>query len=79
LKIAYREDFSFCAPGSLLLAKVIENSMMLGDVDEINFMADCPWHQDWQVKSRSLHQVLLLPRLPWISALFATLLRRYYL
>ncbi len=33
IKIGYREDYSFCTPGNLLFAKVIENSCAQGDVD----------------------------------------------
>jgi CelD/BcsL family acetyltransferase involved in cellulose biosynthesis len=75
LKIGYRDDYSFCTPGNLLFAKVIENSCEQGDVDEINCMAVCDWHKDWNVQSRTLYDLIVFPRIPVLSSLFCTAIR----
>lgn len=67
LKIGYREDYSFCTPGNLLFAKVIENSCAQGDVDEINCMTSWNWHKDWNMKSRKLYDLIVFPRIPMLS------------
>lgn len=67
LKIGYEKEFASYAPGNLLLEKVIEHSCGCGDVDEINFLAECDWHGDWAVRSQPLREVTIFPfrRLGW--------------
>jgi hypothetical protein len=77
LKIGYRDDYSFCTPGNLLFAKVIENSIAQGDVDEINCMAVCDWHKEWNVQSRPLYDLILFPRTPILSALICAVARLF--
>ncbi len=67
MKIAFIDEYNFFSPGNLLFNKMIENSFLQGDVDEINTLADCPWHYQWKVNSRMLYDALLLPRIPVIS------------
>lgn len=68
LKIGYREGFSDCSPGNLLLEKTITHAIEAGDVDEINCVADCAWHRNWGMKRRALHDLLILPRVPVFGA-----------
>ncbi|NOU36469.1 MAG: GNAT family N-acetyltransferase [Kiritimatiellaceae bacterium] len=75
IKIGYRDDYSFCTPGNLLFAKVIENSIAQGDVDEINCMAVCDWHKEWNVQGRSLYDLVVFPRIPVFSALICSAAR----
>lgn len=75
LKIGYRDDYAFCTPGNLLFAKVIENSIAQGDTDEINCMATCDWHKEWNVQSRALFDLIMLPRVPVLTALICAAAR----
>jgi hypothetical protein len=61
LKIGYHREFSPFAPGNLLLWKTIEHAITAGDVDEINFLALCDWHADWNVQARPLHDATIFP------------------
>ncbi len=74
LKIAYDEAYSACSPGNQLLEKAIEHACQAGDVAEINCVSDCAWHKNWGMKKRTLHDLVILPDLPVISALVSTLL-----
>ena len=75
MKIAFVDEYNFCSPGNLLFNKMIENSFLQGDVDEIHTLADCPWHYQWQVKSRRLYDALLLPRIPVVSHIIKLVFR----
>jgi len=77
LKIGYRDDYSFCTPGNLLFAKVIENSIVQGDVDEINCMAVCDWHKEWAMQNRTLYDLIVFPRIPVLSALICITTRLF--
>ena len=68
LKISYDDEFSACSPGNLLLERAIQNACKTADLDEINCVADCAWHKNWNMKGRLLHELILLPRIPVISA-----------
>lgn len=74
LKISYDDEFSACSPGNLLLERVIENTCKTADLDEINCVADCQWHKNWNMKHRLLYDLILLPRVPVISALVSSIL-----
>lgn len=67
LKIGYDEAFSGCSPGNLLLEKVVESACKSGALDEINCVADCAWHRNWNMKQRLLHDVIILPCLPLVG------------
>jgi hypothetical protein len=68
LKISYDNEFSACSPGNLLLEKVVQHACETRELDEINCVADCAWHKNWNMKSRQLHDLILLPGIPLISA-----------
>ena len=72
LKIGYHREFSAFAPGNLLLWKTIENAIAAGDVDEVNFLALCDWHADWDVRTRPLYDATIFP----IPSLAGRLLER---
>jgi hypothetical protein len=74
IKIAYDQEFASCSPGNLLLARVIEHACELGDIDEINCVADCDWHKNWAMQSRELHDLIVLPSVPLLSAALSTVL-----
>ena len=74
LKISYDDEFSACSPGNLLLEKAIQFACSNGDLDEINCVADCTWHKNWNMKRRLLHDLIILPRIPMISAMLSSLL-----
>jgi hypothetical protein len=77
LKIGYRENYSFCTPGNLLFAKVIEHSCAQGDVDEINCMAAWEWHKDWNMRSRKVYDLIVFPRIPVLAAFLRAISLRY--
>ena len=74
LKISYDDEFSACSPGNLLLEKVVQHACETRELDEINCVADCAWHKNWNMKSRQLHDLILLPGTPlmsaWVSFIF---------
>lgn len=74
LKISYDDRFSACSPGNLLLAKVIQLASETGELDEINCVADCAWHRNWNMNKRILHDLIILPKIPIISALLSSIL-----
>ena len=71
LKIGYDERYSKTTPGNVLLEKVVEHAIAAGDVDEISLVADCAWHSHWAMKRRELHDVIILPPVPFISSWLA--------
>ncbi len=77
-KIAYNEKFANCAPGHLLLAKVIENSITQGDVDTINFLATRRWLRVWNVTRKKVGEIILFPRNPSFAPLLVTAKRKNY-
>lgn len=74
LKISYDDRFSACSPGNQLLEKVIQRTCETGDVDEINCVADCAWHRNWNMKKRVLHDLVILPKIPVASSLLSRML-----
>jgi len=64
LKTCYDEAYSSCSPGSILLEKVFERAFTSGEVDEINFLTDYSWNQNWQVDKRSYYNLYLFPYKP---------------
>lgn len=74
LKIGYDERYSANTPGNVLIEKVVEHAIATGDVDEINFVADCEWHRHWAMARRELHDVIILPRIPFVSSWLVRLL-----
>jgi CelD/BcsL family acetyltransferase involved in cellulose biosynthesis len=68
LKIGYDERYSTFTPGNVLIEKAVEHASAAGDVDEINFVADCDWHRYWAMARRELHDVIILPRIPFVSS-----------
>ncbi len=74
LKIAYDEAHSACSPGNLLIEKTIQNAVSAGDVDEINCVADCAWHRNWDMRNRLLYDLVILPKIPVLSALAGKIL-----
>lgn len=72
LKIGYDERYSKNTPGNVLIEKVVEHASAAGDVDEINFVADCEWHRHWAMKRRQLHDVVVFPS----RSVFTPLIRR---
>ncbi len=75
LKIGHDESYSLCSPGNLLLAKAIEHACRMGDVDEINCVADAAWHKNWGMQKRSLYDLFILPKIPIISPLLSRILQ----
>lgn len=73
LKIGYDESYSVCSPGNLLLEKAIEHATRMGDVDEINCVADAAWHKNWGMQKRVLYDLVILPKIPIISRLLKRL------
>jgi len=71
LKIGYDERYSKSTPGNVLLEKVVEHAIASGDVDEISLVADCEWHSHWAMTRRELHDVIILPTVPFISSWLA--------
>jgi CelD/BcsL family acetyltransferase involved in cellulose biosynthesis len=71
LKIGYDERYYAYTPGNVLIEKVVEHASAAGDVDELNFVADCEWHRHWAMARRELHDVIILPRIPLVSAWLA--------
>lgn len=74
LKIGYDEKYSAFSPGNLLLEQIVENACLSGDVDEINCVAECAWHKNWAMKNRLLYELIILPRIPVISAMISSIL-----
>ena len=67
LKIGYDERYSKTTPGNVLLEKVVEHAIAAGDVDVISLVAECEWHSHWAMTRRELHDVIVLPPVPFIS------------
>ena len=63
-KIGYDEHYKDCSPGNLLFNQAIEDAFSNGDVEELNTGADCPWHYQWQVKSRKTYDAVIIPQIP---------------
>jgi hypothetical protein len=71
LKIGYDERYYAFTPGNVLIEKAVEHASAAGDVDEMNFVADCEWHRHWAMARRELHDVIILPRIPIVSSWLA--------
>ena len=74
LKIGYDQEFAFCTPGNLLFNKAVENACAAGDVDEINCVSNSAWHKNWATTGRLLYDLIVLPRIPLLSALLCRVL-----
>jgi hypothetical protein len=74
LKIGYDERYSSFTPGNVLIEKAVEHASAAGDVDEVNFVADCEWHRHWAMARRELHDVIILPNIPLLSVWLARFL-----
>jgi CelD/BcsL family acetyltransferase involved in cellulose biosynthesis len=74
LKIGYDERYSSFTPGNVLIEKAVEHASAAGDVDEVNFVADCEWHRHWAMARRELHDVIILPNIPLVSVWLARFL-----
>jgi len=68
-KIGYDQDYLSCSPGNLLFNKLIEHHIASGEIDEVNVMADCAWHENWELEKRPLHHLIVFPQIPVLSAL----------
>ncbi len=78
-KISYDEGYSSCAPGKLLVNKTFERAYESGDVSEINWITDLPFHDFWNARKRPYytyhfyHRGLwpymrhIMPRKMWLS------------
>ncbi len=74
LKICYDDEYSSCSPGNLLIEKIIQNASETGNLGEINCVADCAWHRNWQMKERAIFDLVILPKIPVISPLIRAVL-----
>jgi len=75
LKICYDEEHAGCSPGNLLIENVVKQACETRDLDEINCVADCAWHKNWQMKERRIFDLVILPKIPFISAILSSILR----
>jgi len=69
LKMAYDEAYEECAPGNLLMLKVIGAACDSGTFDEVNFVAAPPSAARWNVQKRALVHLIVLPKIPLLSHL----------
>lgn len=74
-KIGYDQDYLACSPGNLLFHRLVENCIAAKDADEINLMADCKWHESWELEKRPLHHLIVFPDIPVLSKLFKTIIQ----
>lgn len=69
-KISYDESFSRVAPGSVLVGLVLERAIRSGEITEVDFVTDQPWHRRWATQTRLLYDVGIYGRslralMPW--------------
>lgn len=69
LKMSYDEAYEECAPGNLLMLKVIEAACDSGAFDEVNFVAAPPSAARWNVQKRPLVHLIIFPKIPLLSRL----------
>ena len=75
LKICYDEEHADCSPGNLLIENVVQQACETRDLDEINCVAYCTWHKNWQMKERRIYDLVILPKIPFISTILASILK----
>lgn len=75
LKICYDEEHAACSPGNLLIEEIIQQACETRDLDEINCVADCAWHKNWQMKERRIFDLVILPQIPFISTILASIMK----
>jgi CelD/BcsL family acetyltransferase involved in cellulose biosynthesis len=62
IKIAYDEEFSYCAPGNMLMERSLERAFEDDEVSELNCLTDMPWHRNWRMKQADYYDVWVFPR-----------------
>lgn len=70
-KIGYNQEYIACSPGNLLFNHLIEHHIESKEVDRINLMADCAWHESWKPEKIQLYHLIVLPNIPILSTILA--------
>ncbi|WP_168163474.1 GNAT family N-acetyltransferase [Calothrix sp. 336/3] len=58
-KLGYDASYSKCSPGSLLLEEAVKLACESPDIDEINFMTDHSWYDNWKMEKRQYYYLRL--------------------
>lgn len=56
-RIAYDERYSRCAPGQLLVEKVLQRCCENPAIERVNLASDAAWHRDWHPEPIRSHSV----------------------
>ena len=60
-KVGYDEEYSQCAPGSMLLERVLEEAFSDPATDEVNLLSNTPWHDNWRCEKRPYYALFVFP------------------
>jgi hypothetical protein len=62
--MGYDEEFSYCSPGNNLTEKAIQRAFNSADTDEMDYLSDMPWHDDWKMIKKDYFDLWIYPRRP---------------
>lgn len=63
-KIGYDESYARCAPGNLLLERLVRRAFQSGDLREIDLQSDMAWHRNWRLRQDEHFDLWLFPAGP---------------
>ena len=77
-KLAYDPAYSKCSPGSILLEEVVKLAYESQDTEEINFMTDHSWYDNWKMEKRRYYNLTIYSHkpIPFILGYLAASMRK---
>ena len=60
-KVGCEEQYSTCAPGSMLFEGVLEEAFLDPATDEVNLLSNTPWHDNWRCEKRPYYALFVFP------------------
>jgi CelD/BcsL family acetyltransferase involved in cellulose biosynthesis len=63
-KLGYKESYSKCSPGNLLLEHVISTESERGELESLELLTSYSWYEKWNMQARSLKSLSLFRRGP---------------
>lgn len=68
-KIAYDENYRAYAPGNILMVQTIKNAFESANTEEVNYLTNSAWNQNWNMTHRGYYNVTVWPKraLPFLA------------
>jgi CelD/BcsL family acetyltransferase involved in cellulose biosynthesis len=62
LKVAYDEEYGRLSPSHLLHETILQQYAQRGDIKDLNFISDAPWHKVWKPSRMQVYNVYAFNR-----------------